>query len=400
MSNISTNAQRRIHLDAVGGVAGDMFVAAMLDAQPGAAEGALAAIRAAGLPQSVDLRVSPHKDHTLTGTRFEVILPAENGGAEHTPFRTLRARLAEADLPGGTGDRAQDIFARLAVAEGAVHGVEAEDVTFHEVGAWDSTADIVAAAHLIEQAGAARWSVSSLPMGAGTVNSAHGKLPLPAPAVVELLKNFSFHDDGLKGERITPTGAAILAHLGAGPAPLNAAEKLTRSGIGFGTKVFPGISNILRMLEFESTGAALAADQVAVLRFEVDDQSPEDLAVGLDNVRALADVLDVLQTPAFGKKGRIVAQIQILARPEALETVTAACLNETTTLGLRWEMSQRAILAREQTADAKIVTRPSGVTTAKAEMDQLTAEGGGHAGRTAQKRHMEDAALKKNDAND
>ena len=108
---------RRIHLDAVGGIAGDMFVAAMLDAHPDAADGTLAAIRAAGLPQSVDLRVLPHHDHTLTGTRFDVALPAGNGSEEHTPFRTLRARLNESDLPGDTRERAQDIFPELSLAE-------------------------------------------------------------------------------------------------------------------------------------------------------------------------------------------------------------------------------------------------------------------------------------------
>ena len=391
---------RRIHLDAVGGVAGDMFVAGLLDAHPGQADGTLAAIRAAGLPQSVDLRVEPHQDHTLTGTRFDVVLPDDNGAEEHTPFRTLRARLNEADMPSGTRERAQDIFARLAVAEGAVHGVDTEDVTFHEVGAWDSIADIVGAAHLIEQTGAARWSVSSLPMGAGKVKSAHGNLPLPAPAVVELLKGFTLHDDGLKGERITPTGAAILAHLGPTEGAPHAPGRLVESGIGFGTKVFPGISNVLRVLEFEDSSAGLAEDQVAVLRFEIDDQSAEDLAVGLDNIRSLTGVLDVLQTPAFGKKGRIVAQIQILALADSREAVMAACFNQTTTLGLRWELSRRAILEREQAGDVKLVTRPSGVTTAKAEMDQVAASGGGHADRMAQKRRSEDKALKKKETND
>ncbi len=391
---------RRIHLDAVGGVAGDMFVAALLDAHPGQADGTLAAIRAAGLPQSVDLRIEPHQDHTLTGTRLDVLLPAENGGEEHTPFRDVRARLNEAGLPSGTHDRAQDIFARLAVAEGAVHGVDAEDVTFHEVGAWDSIADIVGAAHLIEQSGDARWSVSSLPMGSGKVKSAHGNLPLPAPAVVELLKGYTLHDDGLKGERVTPTGAAILAHLGPTQDTPHAPGRLVESGIGFGTKTFPGISNVLRVLEFEDFSAGLAEDQVAVLRFEIDDQSAEDLAVGLDNIRSLAGVLDVLQTPAFGKKGRMVAQIQILARADAREAVMAACFDQTTTLGLRWEMSRRAILAREQAGDVKLVARPSGVTTAKAEMDHVAASGGSHAERMAQKRLSEDKALKKKATDD
>ncbi len=391
---------RRIHLDAVGGVAGDMFVAAMLDAHPGEAEGALAAIRAAGLPQSVDLRVLAHHDHTLMGTRFEVALPAEDGGEDHTPFRELRARLRDGKIPAGTCGRAQDIFARLAVAEGAVHGVDPEDVMFHEVGAWDSIADIVGAAHLIEQSGDARWSVSSLPMGGGRVTSAHGELPLPAPAVVELLKGFTLYDDGRKGERITPTGAAILAHLGPEQDALHGPERLRECGIGFGTKEIAGISNVLRVMEFETAGGTIAEDQVAVLRFEIDDQSPEDLAVGLDKLRALDGVLDVLQTPTFGKKGRIAAQIQILARPDSREAVTAACFSETTTLGLRWEISRRAILEREQAHGVKLVTRPGGARTAKAEIDQVAAGDGGHAGRMARKRSSEDAALDESEPND
>ncbi len=391
---------RRIHLDAVGGVAGDMFVAAMLDAHPGETDGALAAVRAAGLPQSVDLRVVPHQDDILTGTRFEVVLPADNGAEEHMPFRTLRARLADAELTAGTLARTQDIFARLAAAEGAVHGVAAEEVTFHEVGAWDSIADIVAAAHLIEQSGAARWSVSSLPMGAGSVKTAHGDLPLPAPAVVELLKGFSLHDDGRKGERVTPTGSAILAHLNPDNSGLHPPERLAECGIGFGTKVFAGISNVLRVLEFESTGGGIGEDQIAVLRFEIDDQSPEDLAVGLDKLRAHDGVLDVVQSPAFGKKGRITAQVQILTRMHAREAVIAACFSETTTLGLRWEISRRAILERRQADGVKLVRRPEGVTTAKAEMDQAAAGGGGHAGRMARRRASEDAALGESDDDD
>jgi hypothetical protein len=391
---------RRIHLDAVGGVAGDMFVAAMLDAHPGEADGTVAAIRAAGLPQSINLRVLPHDDHILTGTCFDVTLPAKNSSDSHTPFRALRARLAESDMLTGTRERAQDIFARLAVAEGAVHGVDPEDVTFHEVGAWDSIADIVGAAHLIEQSGAARWSVSSLPMGSGKVKSAHGDLPLPAPAVVELLKGFTLHDDGRKGERITPTGAAILAHLGPTQDAAHGPERLAESGTGFGIKIFPGISNVLRVLVFESLASGLAEDQVAVLRFEIDDQSAEDLAVGLGNIRAHDGVFDVLQTPAFGKKGRMVAQIQILTHPDAREAVTAACFNETTTLGLRWELSRRAILAREQAGDVKLVTRPSGIMTAKAEMDQMAISDSGHAGRMAQKRQSEDTALEEKNKND
>ena len=384
---------RRIHLDAVGGVAGDMFVAAMLDAHPGEADDTLATIRAAGLPQSVALEVLPHRDHTLTGTRFAVDLSEETGGEDHTPYRELRARLNDSGLPANTRDRAQDIFARLAAAEGAVHGVDAADVTLHEVGNWDSIADIVGAAHLIEARGATSWSVSALPMGSGHVKSAHGDLPLPAPAVVELLKGYALHDDSRKGERITPTGAAILAHLAPVQDGAHGPGKLGECGIGFGTKQFPGISNVLRVLELEGTPTAFAEDRVAVLSFEVDDQSPEDLAVGLDNLRALDGVLDVLQAPAFGKKGRIAAQIQVLAREHAREAITAACFSETTTLGLRWEIKRRAILRREETGGVKLVTRPGGVKTAKADIDRLADSESGHAERMARRRQEEDDAL-------
>lgn len=391
---------RRIHLDAVGGMAGDMFVAALLDAHPGEADGALAAIRAAGLPQSIALKTLPHRDHTLTGTLFAVALPEESSGENHIPYRLLSARLIDSDLSTGTRDRAQDIFSRLATAEGAVHGVDASDVMFHEVGNWDSIADIVGAAHLIDARGDVNWSVSALPMGSGRVKTAHGELPLPAPAVVELLKGYALYDDGREGERITPTGAAILAHLAPVQGGVHGPETLAECGIGFGTKEFPGISNVLRLLEFESATTVFAEDRVAVLSFEIDDQSPEDLAVGLDNLRAFDGVLDVLQMPAFGKKGRIAAQIQILARENARESVIAACFSETTTLGLRWKVTRRAFLQREEVGDVKLVIRPGGQKTAKAEMDSLAEDRDGHAGRIARRQRQEDAALDKDDNND
>lgn len=399
---------QRLHLDPLGGIAGDMFAAAMLDAWPDLKDGMLAAIRAAGLPQSVDIKVLPHKDHVLTGTRFEVKAPEEAEGLEPLPFKVLCGRLKSSDLQSGARDRAIDIFSRLAIAEAKVHGVEKEDVIFHEVGAWDSIADIVGAAHLIESVGAAHWSVSSIPLGAGRVKTAHGVLPVPVPAVTELLKGFLVHDDGLEGERVTPTGAAILSHLAPDCSGAHAPERMTRCGTGFGTRSFPGLSNVLRVLAFENADLPLAQEEVAVLRFEIDDQAPEDLAVGLDHVRARPGVLDVLQAPAFGKKGRMTAQIQVLARPDALEDIMAACFTETTTLGLRWEVVRRAVLDRGTghherggaPVEVKYAKRPMGIITAKAEIDDVAAMAGGHARRTRRRRAAEDAVLGKRDADD
>ena len=139
--------------------------------------------------------------------------------------------------------RAIAIFAVLAEAEGRVHGIAPAEVSFHEVGAWDSIMDIVAAAALIEDIGAAGWSTTPVPLGSGRVRSAHGDLPVPTPATALLLEGLEVFDDGRPGERVTPTGAAILRHLMPGQGLPRRRLRLGRVGHGFGTKRFAGISN-------------------------------------------------------------------------------------------------------------------------------------------------------------
>ena len=160
-------------------------------------------------------------------------------------------------------------------------------------------------------------------------------------------------DDGIAGERVTPTGAAVARHLLAGRASrTNHARRLTRTGIGFGTRTMPGISNCLRVLAFEpgaGTGPATGAfshRELAVIAFEVDDQSGEDLAAGLDHIRALPGIHDVIQSVAFGKKGRMATHVQVLAAPDALDRAIAACFEETTTIGLRYQLVHGAALTR------------------------------------------------------
>jgi uncharacterized protein (TIGR00299 family) protein len=397
-----------IHLDAVGGVAGDMFIAAMLDAFPDLRDGMAAAIRAAGLPQQVHIGFAEHQDHALTGLRFRVTEPREAGalvGAQHhphTPFTEISAQLKASALTPAVRERAIGIFTVLAQAEAKVHGKSVDTVSFHELGEWDSIADIVGAAYVIETLGATSWSVSSLPLGRGRVKTAHGMLPVPPPATVLLLEGFEFIDDGLEGERITPTGAAILRHLGCTQAASRRSRRLTRTGIGFGTRTFPGISNVLRVLAFEESPAPHAADEVAQVQFEVDDQTPEDLAIALDKLRAHPSVLDVLQTPAFGKKGRITMHIQLLAGVADLESVFDACFSETTTLGVRYQLLQRRKLARTGTTveaagrqvRVKVAERP-GRKTMKVEADDLLNVIGGRAERENLQREAEQAVLRK-----
>jgi uncharacterized protein (TIGR00299 family) protein len=405
--------QLNIHLDAVGGVAGDMFLAAMADAFPDLVPVVLAAQRAAGLPDDVHCRFTPHHDEILTGKRFLVDDPHEHAhrhahahGVEHhhdeTPFAQIRARLLASALDADTKRHAVAIFSLLAQVEAEVHGVSTDAVRFHELGGWDSIADIVGAAACITHLGDAAWSCSALPLGRGRVRIAHGWVPVPSPAASKILRGYAFFDDGLEGERITPTGAAILKHVGASQDVRRGTRRLLRIGNGFGTKVFPGLSNVLRVLAFEDQAAAPEHDQVVLIAFEVDDQSPEDLAIGLDHLRAKPGVLDVLQVPAFGKKGRMVAHVQILAEPAAADAVREACFNETTTLGVRAQVVERCVLPRqhaavtvgEQTLRVKVAQRPGAVATAKVESDDLRTLQGGSAARARARRKAEEEGLK------
>ena len=368
-----------LHLDPMGGAAGDMFVAAMLSAYP---EHAGATLRAAQAASGVECRLLDHGDGVLTGRRFDVQAhhheAHDHGHHGHIPWRDLRARLEAIAVAPGVRDHAIGVFTQLAAAEAKVHGVAPEQVTFHEVGSTDSLADIVAAAALIDAVGAASWSVAALPLGGGRVRTAHGPMPVPAPATTLLLEGFDVVDDGIGGERVTPTGAAILRHLGCGPRP-RGPLRLGRTGIGFGTKALPGISNVLRVLAFETADAEAAASphrELAVIAFEVDDQSGEDLAAGLERVRAVPGVHDVTQAPVFGKKSRLAVQVQVLVRPDALEDAVAACFAETTTIGLRTHLVQGRALKREmrevevdgRRVRVKLVDRPGG-RTGKAEAD-------------------------------
>lgn len=396
---------KHIQLDALGGVAGDMFLAAMLDAFPDLETGVLASI-AAVLGEEARCRLVEHNDGVFRGHRFVVETHRHGHHHDHHDWTAIRARLEAAPLEAAVRKHAIAIFTGLAEAEARVHGVTPDDVTFHEVGAADSIADIIGAAHVVAGVGAEAWTVSALPLGSGRVRTDHGLMPVPGPATALLLEGFAFVDDGAPGERVTPTGAAILRHLCGPKAEAGGGPRiLRRSGVGFGTRNLPGLSNCLRVLVFEDAqgGAAWEEETLSVIEFEIDDQSAEDLAVALDRLRALPAVIDAVQAPAFGKKGRMMAAVRLLVRPEGAEAVTEAVFRETTTLGLRRHEMRRAVLRRRQQAveveagrvRVKTAERPGGAT-AKAEVDDIQAVDG-HAARARLRRAAETAALGEED---
>ena len=412
-----------IQLDPVGGIAGDMFAAAVLDAWPEIEPELARALSRAGIDAIATVGRVDHTDNTLTGSRFEVHeidetarAPSRHAGAhghdhgadcgsphEHHLYRDIRTLLHDADLGSGVRSRALDMFARLAHAESVVHGVPVDDVSFHEVGAYDSIADVVCAAWLIDRLDA-DWSCGPLPIGRGRVDTAHGRLPVPVPATVELLRGMVVDQDTLHGERITPTGAAIVAHLGPSFEPIPGPMRLDRSGVGFGTSRLPGTSNVLRLLAFEPCdrlGIPVRRERVGVLEFEVDDQTGEDLALALDRLRDLEGVLDVSSHAVNGKKGRLAVHVRLLARIAAVDSVIESSFRETTTLGVRWREMNRAVLPREsatvmvdgRSVRVKSARRPGAIRTAKAEIDDLAPTAGGHADRERLRARAERAEL-------
>ena len=381
-----------VHLDAIGGIAGDMFVAGCLDAWPELIDGLEPVLRAAGLPSDWAVEITNANSHGIAGTRVRF---AASEDAEHRPTGNhgeIRDRLGASDLETAVAQRAIDIFQLLAEAEASAHGVPIDGVHFHEIADWDSVADIVAAAWLIDSCGATSWSVSALPIGSGTVETAHGNLPIPAPATAYLLRGMEVVDDGIAGERVTPTGAAIVRHLdvtAGGPR----IGTFGATGHGLGTRDLPDRPNLLRLRVLETSDGSPTEAQpwdtntVTTISFDVDDQTPEDLAVGLDKLRQHEAVLDVTQAAVSAKKGRVATHIQVLCRPTDRDNVIAACFEQTTTIGLRWLDAHRAELRRRDTErdglTGKVALRPDGSISAKPEMDDVAATTDSHVDRAS-----------------
>jgi uncharacterized protein (TIGR00299 family) protein len=379
-------SERHVHLDAVGGVAGDMFVAAMLAAMPEFEHRVMQDVGKV-LPPGYAARLEPGLSEGLAVLRLKLDGKAtERGGHHHhhhdhpVHYPEIVARIEGAVLSAGTAAHAVAILRRIAEAESAMHGVPLEHVHFHEIADWDSLMDVVAAGSIAAALDGSLWTVSELPLGGGLVQTQHGKLPVPAPATAAILQGFRWRDDGVAGERVTPTGAAILAHLVMPTTHTAPSGTLLGVGMGAGTRRLQGMPNVLRALVFEGDAQQEETD-VVVVAFDVDDMSGEEIGVAADRLRAEAAVLDLTLGTRSGKKGRPVTDFRLLVRPDRAEAVLAQCLLETSTIGLRWRREHRRCLPRAAdrvVADGvevrrKLVERPDGRTSRKAESDDLAA---------------------------
>jgi hypothetical protein len=347
---------RILLLDAFAGISGDMTVGALLalGVELDRLRTELAVLPVGGYA----LRATDQIVHGIRACKFDVDLAAPNPGHTHAEhgrandhahrqYAEIRTMLASSALAPPVRETAQTIFARLAEAEGRVHGVAIDAVTFHEVGAIDSIVDIVGTAIGLAALEIDTVHVSALPLGSGIVRSQHGTIPVPAPATVELLRGFPVRiGDGI-GELVTPTGAAIVAALARPGAAMPPSVVIDRVGYGAGTRTQPDRPNVLRAL-LGRAAPAMDADEMVEIATNIDDTNPELYEHVMERLFA-AGARDVWLEPAQMKKNRPGTVLRVLAEPSGRDALAAIILRETSAIGVRFHAVQRLMLPREET---------------------------------------------------
>lgn len=387
---------RLAYLDCFSGISGDMFLAALVDAgvSPDLLRATVHELNHAG-DLSVRLEISRVQRSGISATKVDVfageqkdepriehhhyhshehghthqhahenvlghdhkptaILIEEDGHQQHSHHRGLseiRAIIEKTNISASAKERALAIFHRLGEAEAKIHNIPIEQVHFHEVGAADAITDIVCAAVGAEALEVDEWVCSPLNVGSGSVECAHGRFPVPAPATAELLRGAPVFSSGLQAELVTPTGAAIAGTLASRFVSLPEL-RISKIGYGAGTRDFSGHANVLRLIVGETAAASALApgsaqtETLSVLECTVDDLSPQVLAYAAE--RALADgALDVFSVSVQMKKGRLGALLTVLARPADSARLAALIFRETSTLGIRIREEKRFVLPRD-----------------------------------------------------
>jgi uncharacterized protein (TIGR00299 family) protein len=333
---------RHAWVDATAGVAGDMLLAAFVDAGAPLVT-VLAAVNAVA-PAPVEMTSAPVQRGGIRATKVDV-RPAVEEQA-HRSWHEIQALLEHADLGVQVRDRAQSVFLRLAEAEARVHGIDAGDVHFHEVGGWDSIADVVGVCAALDCLGVASMSCSAVALGSGRVRVAHGELPVPVPAVLELSLGWRVLCGG-EGELATPTGLALLTALSGESCDLPAMS-VHRVGVGAGTRDVPGRPNVVRIVLGNRTD--LPADPgrpqaMSVLETNVDDMDPRLWPTVLGSLLD-AGAADAWLVPIVMKKGRPAHTLAVLTSVGNRDVIKRLIFELTSTIGVREVAVSRTALGR------------------------------------------------------
>ena len=263
---------------------------------------------------------------------------------------TIRNIIGGSTLPLDIQNLALEAFQLLGFAEAKIHNVQVETIHFHEVGALDAIADIVATAAGCQWLEIEQWICSPLNVGGGHIHCAHGKFPVPAPATLELLQGLSIYSSGVQKELVTPTGAALLRALKVTSGTFPAMRMLS-TGYGAGMRDLPGQPNVLRLVVGQSTSTiaqqspSTAGDKIGIIETTIDDATPELLSFVADRLLA-AGASDVYRTQVQMKKGRIGTLLTVLCTPSRAAGLRQILFDESTTLGLRYREEQKFTLSR------------------------------------------------------
>ncbi len=370
---------RTLYLDCFSGISGDMMVGALKDL--GVEEKVFhEALASLGLGEEIHAHFAPGSKQNISGTKFHVhshghpidgpdtASPAHSHHHAHhehehehgRTYQQIRELLEQSRLKKAVKARAQGVFLRVAVAEGRIHGVPPEEVGFHEVGAVDSIADIVAACAGIDALGPLRIEASVPVEGTGWIACAHGRFPLPAPATLEILRGIPLRQVQEETEFITPTGAALLAEFCERFGPMGD-MKIQETGYGLGTRDTPPRPNVLRAVLGETASPDLCeADDISQIETNLDDITPELAASAMQRLFE-AGALDVFFTAAQMKKGRPGFVLTALCSLEKTDALARLILTETSAFGVRIHTVKRYKLRRE----FRDVETPYGTVTIK-----------------------------------
>ena len=328
---------KTLYFDCFAGASGDMILGAMIAAgvEPQVLLGQLALLNVQGY--SIEFQTVDRSGISATYARVETA--PEHA---HRYLSQILKIIYDSQLSARVKDRAAKVFSRLAQAEANVHNEPVERVHFHEVGALDAIIDVVGAAICFDLAGIERFVCSPLHLGGGSVYMDHGRFPVPPPAVAELLTGAPVYSTDIKGELVTPTGAAIIATVCSEYGPLPKME-LQRTGYGAGKRQYEKFPNVLRVLIGESEVQTANEERLWIIETNVDDMSPQVFGYVMERALEMG-ALDCYFTPIQMKKDRPGVLLSVLCRIESKDKLSAMLFAETTTLGVRsYEVERRAL---------------------------------------------------------
>ncbi len=358
-------------LDPFSGISGDMTLGALVGV--GLEPEWLRALPGRLGLEGVGVRVAPAMRGQVACTKVDFDIPPQPHGRH---LKQIREIVRRSDAPESVKEKADAAFTAVAEVEASIHASTVDRVHLHEVGAVDAILDVMGSIWGLSELGVSRVYCGEIALGDGSVRTAHGLLPVPAPATQRLLEGLLVrHGPEGSGELVTPTGAALVRVLSEGPPP---AHVPVRSGYGAGTREFADRPNALRIVLAESTATGDDVEALVMLATDLDDMSAEHIASAAEHLRECG-ALDVTSVAVQMKKGRVGVRLEVLARPADARRLEDEMFGTTTTLGIRRTPVERRALRREQRTvrvlghpvRVKVATLPGGSQRGKPEYEDV-----------------------------